>query len=166
MLLLNTQVVAACIILTPNQDLAFMLCVAWTAMNVMFSNIFVRYVDIRFRWLAALRWVAASGYVFEILVQTQLGGEVFACNSNSLEGGFLDLLQELFPKTSVFQKQVVTASFQAALPSCVLDASGMAGYYRAFSSIWVCFGALLAYLLVLHAMSYLGLCLSSKRGRR
>jgi hypothetical protein len=132
----------------------------------MFANIFVRYIDIRFKWLAALRWLAASGYVFEVAVQTQLGGEVFACSRQTLEGGFLDLLQQLFPNTPAFQKQLVTASFEAGIGSCVVDASGVAGYYRAYSSIWVCFGALLVYLLVLHGISYLGLCLASKRGRR
>jgi hypothetical protein len=40
---------------TPNQDLAFMVAIAWTAVNLLMSNFMVRYADMTQVWLSQLR---------------------------------------------------------------------------------------------------------------
>lgn len=42
----------------PNQDLAFMGAIAWTAINLLMSNFMVRFADINQGWFSQLRCVS------------------------------------------------------------------------------------------------------------
>lgn len=49
------QVLAFAAVVTPNQDTAFMVAIAWTAVNLLMSNFMVRYADMTQQWLSQLR---------------------------------------------------------------------------------------------------------------
>lgn len=49
------QVLTFTAVVMPNQDLAFMGAIAWTAVNLLMSNFMVRYVDIGVGWFSQLR---------------------------------------------------------------------------------------------------------------
>jgi hypothetical protein len=49
------QVLAFAAVVTPNQDVAFMLAIAWTAVNLLMSNFMVRYKDMTQSWFSQLR---------------------------------------------------------------------------------------------------------------
>lgn len=49
------QVLTFTAVVMPNQDLAFMGAIAWTAINLLMSNFMVRYQDIDQRWFSQLR---------------------------------------------------------------------------------------------------------------
>jgi hypothetical protein len=49
------QVLTLTAVVMPNEDLAFMGAIAWTAINLLLSNFMVRYVDMTNRWLSYLR---------------------------------------------------------------------------------------------------------------
>ncbi len=56
----------AAAVATPNQDTAFMVAIAWTAVNILMSNYLVRYADMRMPWLpAALRWFSVMAWTFQ-----------------------------------------------------------------------------------------------------
>ncbi|GFH20269.1 uncharacterized protein HaLaN_17361, partial [Haematococcus lacustris] len=45
-------------VLAPNQDMAFMIAIIWTAVNVMTSNFFILLSQMELRWLSHLRWLS------------------------------------------------------------------------------------------------------------
>lgn len=49
------QVLAFAAVVTPNQDVAFMLAIGWTAVNLLMSNFMVRYKDMTQVWFSQLR---------------------------------------------------------------------------------------------------------------
>jgi hypothetical protein len=49
------QVLTFTAVVAPNQDLAFMGAIAWTAINLLMSNFMVRYNDITQVWFSQLK---------------------------------------------------------------------------------------------------------------
>jgi hypothetical protein len=49
------QVLSFAAIVAPNQDMAFMGAISWTAVNMLMSNIMVRYSDMKNHWISYLR---------------------------------------------------------------------------------------------------------------
>ena len=49
------QVLTFTAVVMPNQDLAFMGAIAWTAINLLMSNFMVRYNDMKMGWFSQLR---------------------------------------------------------------------------------------------------------------
>jgi hypothetical protein len=41
--------------LAPSQDFAFMITIAWTALNLLVSNYFIRFADLTLYWISYLR---------------------------------------------------------------------------------------------------------------
>jgi len=56
LLLWLLQVLTLTAVLMPNQDLAFMIAIAWTAINLLMANFMYRYRDMTQVWLSQLRW--------------------------------------------------------------------------------------------------------------
>jgi hypothetical protein len=54
------QVLSFAAVVTPNQDMAFMIAIAWTAVNLLMSNFMVRYVDMTQQWLSQLKYVTIA----------------------------------------------------------------------------------------------------------
>eukprot|EP00798_Chlamydomonas_sp_ICE-L_P018330 gene18330-24792_t len=50
-------------LLAPNQDLAFMLAIMWTALNILMSNVLIRYTEIQATWLRVFRYISVTWYV-------------------------------------------------------------------------------------------------------
>jgi len=51
-------------------------------------------------------------------------------------------------------------------PSCVMDLEAVLDYFGIRSEIWVYGMALVLYLLVVHAMTFVGLCMLARKERR
>lgn len=49
------QVLSFTAVVMPNQDLAFMGAIAWTAINLLMSNFMVRFRDMDQQWLSQLK---------------------------------------------------------------------------------------------------------------
>ncbi len=49
------QVLYCAAILSPNQDVAFMVSIAWTAVNILLANYPLRLSEYTMRWVAPLR---------------------------------------------------------------------------------------------------------------
>jgi hypothetical protein len=68
------QVLHCCAILAPNQDVAFMLSIVWTAIQLFFSNYFIIFTEVEQQWITVLRWLSALFYAFEGLMTTEFQG--------------------------------------------------------------------------------------------
>lgn len=51
----HCQVLTLAAVVMPNQDLAFMAAIGWTAINLLMSNFMVRYKDFNQQWFSQLR---------------------------------------------------------------------------------------------------------------
>ncbi len=70
--------------LTPNQDMAFMLAILWTAVNLLMSNYFVTYSQIAYGWFSQLRYLSAVGFAFDGV--TQVGAWLTAAAAAAAAG--------------------------------------------------------------------------------
>jgi hypothetical protein len=55
----SLQVMFCAATLAPSQDFAFMITIAWTAVNLLVSNYFIRFIDLTLYWISYLRRAAA-----------------------------------------------------------------------------------------------------------
>ena len=73
------QVLHLAATVTPNQDAAFMLAIAFTAMNILLSNFFIPFEMIELSWVSWLRWLSAMGYTWNGLTKLEFQNRDFSC---------------------------------------------------------------------------------------
>jgi hypothetical protein len=85
--------------LCPNQDLAFMVAIAWTCLNLLLSGFFITFREMAFKWMTYLRYTSAMHFAFEGLLQVELGGRTFDCSQTLTVGEerLLGLVAGLMP---------------------------------------------------------------------
>lgn len=85
--------------LCPNQDLAFMVAIAWTCLNLLLSGFFITFQEMAFKWMTYLRYTSAMHFAFEGLLQVELGGRTFDCSQTLTVGEerLLGLVTGLMP---------------------------------------------------------------------
>ena len=64
---------------TPNQDMAFMVAIAFTALNMLMSNFFIPFEQIELNWVAWLRWLSAMGYAWNGVTKIEFQNRDFSC---------------------------------------------------------------------------------------
>lgn len=74
------QVLHFAAVVTHNQDTAFMLAIAFTAVNILLSNYFIPFSQVEFDWIAWLQYLSAMAYTFEGLVQLEFSDRTFDCS--------------------------------------------------------------------------------------
>jgi len=164
--LVAAQVIGFSAVVAPSQDAAFMMSVAWTAVNALASNYVVRMVDLSLPGLQFFRWLTAMGYAYSTMMQKEFEGVTFPC-ATSQGSSTTTLMQQLLPKTSILRTSAFTNIVDRPSASCILDPSALMDYFGVDNTpIWVNFTALAGYLLVLHVMTYLGLLLLARKERR
>jgi ABC-type multidrug transport system permease subunit len=65
---------------SPTQDAAFMVSIAWTALNLILSNFFISVRELSLSALAPLRYVSAMGFAYEGLLRAELHQRTFNCS--------------------------------------------------------------------------------------
>lgn len=68
------QVMHACAVIAPTQDMAFMYSIAWTTVQLLFNNFAITFKEITLPWLAYVKWVSAAYYAFEGLSVVEFEG--------------------------------------------------------------------------------------------
>jgi len=71
---------------SPSQDIAFMLSIAWTSLNLLACGYFQRFQAYRLRGLTFLRYLSAMNWAWEGLVAVELQGRVFGCGGGGDPG--------------------------------------------------------------------------------
>jgi len=163
--LIAVQVLHLAATLAPNQDIAFMLAIAWTAVNLLMSNFFIMYDQMTLSWLSQLRWVSAMGYAFDGLAQLELSGDMYNCSSGA-PGGVVQLLPQLLPNTTLLSSQLVTQQLQEPGQDCVADTDAVLQYLGHARPIGMTIGILLGYLGVLHVATLAALVYITRRAEQ
>jgi hypothetical protein len=155
--LIAMQVLHLASTLAPNQDLAFMISIAWTAVNLLMSNFFITYDQMGLNWLSQLRWLSAMGYSFDGLAQLELRGALYDC-SGGLPESVISLLPGLLPNTTLVTSPLVTGQLAQPGEGCVADTSAVLAFLGLSRPIASTAAILLGYLLVVHLATYAALC--------
>ncbi|KAG2494292.1 hypothetical protein HYH03_007645 [Edaphochlamys debaryana] len=77
--LIMVQIMAVGAVAMPTQDMAFMLAVAVVVLFIMLANFLVRWQQITWVWVAALRFVSPMFYGFGSLVENEFKDRAFNC---------------------------------------------------------------------------------------
>ncbi|KAG2499204.1 hypothetical protein HYH03_002785 [Edaphochlamys debaryana] len=162
-----SQVLYAAAIATPNQDAAFMVAIAWTAVNILMSNYLIIYPDMDQVWLSwGLRWFSAMAWTFQGFVGAELHGRDQSC-----AGGFgTDILSAL-PAYLPGNPALHPTNFLARLlanpgPDCRVDTSAVLSYFGMRLQFWQLTCIMLGYLAALHVITFVALKLTAGRERR
>ncbi|GAX73384.1 hypothetical protein CEUSTIGMA_g837.t1 [Chlamydomonas eustigma] len=164
--LIAVQVLHLAAALTPNQDTAFMLGIAWTAVNLLLSNFFISYDQMYFYGLSQLRWISATNFCFEGMAQVELLGGNFDC-SGGISSSEVTLLPKLLPNTTLVNSTAVQSAIESKQPGCVASVDSLLqdiGLLR--RSVGDNILALVCYLVILHGLTLIGLIWASKRAER
>ncbi|KAJ9517699.1 hypothetical protein QJQ45_003993 [Haematococcus lacustris] len=182
--LIAAQVLHFSAVLAPNQDMAFMIAIIWTAVNVMTSNFFILLSQMELRWLSHLRWLSAMNYGFGGLALEELRHALYDCSQarggvqllgpeGSGHAGIApDLalrLPQLLPTlTGVAKTLFNVAQSQLTIPQegCVIAGDAALQFFDITRPFRLTFGILLSYLAILHGLTFAALLLVAHNERR
>lgn len=163
--LIAVQVLHCCAILAPNQDVAFMLSIVWTAIQLLMSNFFITFTEVVFQWLTVLRWLSALYYAFEGLAITEFGGVSYKCDQG-LDQESISFLRTLLPKSRFLTMPIVVNGLSHPGADCVADADAVLNYYGFVRPFKYTFGILFSYLIIVHMITYGCMIIVARRERR
>ncbi|MEW5309515.1 MAG: hypothetical protein WDW38_001400 [Sanguina aurantia] len=108
--LLAAQVMYCAAVVTPNQDMAFLVGIGWTAVNILMSGFLVRFVEATYAWVPkAFRWFSALFYGLEALAALQFSGKTYNC-SEGFGTDVLSYLPAFLPNTTAVANGLVSVS--------------------------------------------------------
>ncbi|WIA12817.1 hypothetical protein OEZ85_006447 [Tetradesmus obliquus] len=165
MYLIAAQVLAFAAVVTPNQDVAFMLAIAWTAVNLLMSNFMVRYKDMTQVWFSQLRYISAMGYAFEGYAQAEFKGIKYSC-AGGLAPSITAYLPIFLPNTPILRGTLVTGQLANPGADCVVELGSILEYFELFRPLWMIVVILVGYLLFFHIVTYLGFLWLTKKEKR
>lgn len=165
LLLPAPQVLHCCAILAPNQDVAFMLSIVWTAIQLLMSNFFITFTEVVFQWLTVLRWLSALYYAFEGLAITEFGGVSYKCDGG-LDSESISFLRTLLPKSKFLNMPIVVNGLTHPGGDCEANADAVLGYYGFVRPFRYTFGILFSYLIITHLITYTCMIIVARRERR
>lgn len=172
--LISLQWMNFAVALTPNQDLAFAVSIAFTIMNILLSSIFLtspsQQSDSEARktgWIWNLRVLSALEWSFEGGMIAEFKDRVFACPlSGPLPLGpfniFPQILSSSNPILSVIKSGLMTPNNKGG---CVAQGNAILTYFSISGSAGSKLGVLFLYLFLLHVLTFVVLFLASKKAR-
>ncbi|KAI8464872.1 MAG: P-loop containing nucleoside triphosphate hydrolase protein [Monoraphidium minutum] len=165
MSLIASQVLHACAVFAPNQDVAFMMSILWTAIQLLLSGFFVNFPEVINQWLTYLRYVSATYYSFEAVTQIEFAGVNLSCRQGFSQTEMAFVLGA-FPNTSNSQKNQVNLFLGQPNPNCVMDTNSIIRYFQFGRPFWMSVVILLGYLGVCHLLTFGAMLVAARRERR
>jgi hypothetical protein len=151
---------------SPNQDVAFMVAIGWTALNLLLSNFFITFDQLTLKPFSQLRYLSAMGYAFEGLTRAELSGRTYNCSSG-MDPSRLTLIERLIPAAKgALDMPVVQQALRNPGENCELHADAVLGLYGMERGFGMLAGVLVGYLAALHLATFLSLVMLSRRERR
>uniref|UniRef100_A0A383VRM2 ABC transporter domain-containing protein n=1 Tax=Tetradesmus obliquus TaxID=3088 RepID=A0A383VRM2_TETOB len=165
LLLISVQVLHCCAIVAPNQDVAFMLSIVWTAIQLFFSNYFIMFSEVELYGITFLRWFSALCYAFEGIMVTEFGNMTYACDKG-LDSASLTMLKTMLPGNRFLNMPVVQRGLESPGADCIADTNAVLHYYGFDRTFGKTFGILLGYLTVCHVLTYMAMIFVARKERR
>lgn len=165
MSLIAVQVMHACAVLAPTQDMAFMYSIAWTAVQLLFNNFAITFKEIYLPWLEALKWLSAAYYAFEALSVVEFEGLRVSC-AGGMDIGNLGFLKELLPNMKLLRSRAAAAALERPSADCVLDAGPVLAYFDFGRGFAASAAILVCYWLLAHAATFAALKVVARKEKR
>ncbi|GBF96283.1 ABC transporter G family [Raphidocelis subcapitata] len=165
MYLIAAQVLHACAIVAPNQDVAFMLSILWTTIQLLLSGFFVNFHEVLLNWITGGRYLSATYFAFEALLVNEFRGAFLSC-ANGLSATEVNFLLGAFPNTPETQKNQMRTFMTRDDPNCVLDTKAVIEYFRFGRGFGASVAILGGYLAACHALTFGAMLLAARRERR
>eukprot|EP00775_Hariotina_reticulata_P006450 gene6450-6679_t len=168
--LIAAQVLHLAATTMPNQDLAFMMAIGWTCVQMVMSGFFIPYKEMRLQLLANLRFLSAMQYALEGLLQVELGGRLLPCPpADQMSSQGAAFLRQLLPAGAQLLapgplQHVLTDT--AGAKSCVMDGTAVVAYFGFGRSFGLTMAAMGAYLFGLHLLTFLAMVLMPRKNTR
>ncbi|GBF89466.1 hypothetical protein Rsub_02038 [Raphidocelis subcapitata] len=176
--LVAAQALHLAVLVAPHQDSAFMLSIGsgglglrgwgWCALQMVFSGFFVEFHSMRFPWLSQLRHLSALHFALDGSATVEFGGRSFPCD-DPMPSGAARLLSGLASASPAATGAAAAAAAAAAVGgpgACAVEGRLLLDYFGfGRRGVAGCLGALLAYLSVLHVLSFAALLALSRRRR-
>lgn len=159
------QVLHCCAVLAPNQDTAFMYSIAWSTVQLLMSNFFITFNDLRFKWLMFLRWFSALYYSFEALSIVEFGGGHFDC-SKGVDPASVTFLKQLMPNSKFLGLKAVTNALVNPGPDCVADTDALLEYYNFQRPFKITVAIMTGYYIITHVCTYCAMLSVARKERR
>lgn len=154
-----------CALLAPNQDTAFMFSIMWSTVQLLMSNFFITFKDLRFKWLMFLRWFSALYYSFEGLSRIEFGNAQFDCSAG-IDAAGVTFLKQLMPNSKFLNLSAVTNALVHPGPDCVADTNALLNYYEFQRPFRYTVAILFSYWIITHICTYCVMVLVARKERR
>jgi ATP-binding cassette subfamily G (WHITE) protein 2 len=166
--LVALQVLYFAAVVTPNQDMAFMIAIAFTAVNILLSNFFIPFDLIEFDWISWLKWVSAMGYTWNGITKIEFQNRNFTCSEGAgiLIPDLQGAINEGLPNLDRGQAAVFTNVVSDPDPDCVLNTNRLLDFFDIDTPFWTTMLILLGYLGILHLLTFAGLKLLAVRDKK
>ncbi|KAG1665475.1 hypothetical protein FOA52_007607 [Chlamydomonas sp. UWO 241] len=162
--LVASQVIQFASLITTTQDGAFMVAIAWTAINILLSNTLLRVSDMTMSFLWHLRYLSVIWYCVAGMLRAQFAGGVdYSCADGLASQQVVSVdIPMLLPNNQILRSPAVQRLITEPGPECAISGSSILEYFDATQPSWLLFTCLAAYLLIMHALSFVAL-LASRR---
>lgn len=153
--------------LAPNEDIAFMGSIIWTAINLLFSGFFVTITEMPFAGMHFLEYITAFFYGFEALMTIEFKGRTRSCRDGVIPNGMGPLLPVLFPDTTFvsYTAQLNSTSANGG-KECIVDPNAVLTYFGFTRPFGVSVAILAGYWLGLHVLTFIAMTIVARRERR
>ncbi len=111
------------------------------------------------------RWISACGYAFAAVIRNQFQDTAFSC-ADGLNPSLVKTMQQLMPSSALLRSSAVERMLLRPGDDCVMDMNAVTSYFGINQEVWVYALALVAYLMVVHAMTFVGLLMLARKERR
>ncbi|KAK9791189.1 hypothetical protein WJX73_005888 [Symbiochloris irregularis] len=159
--LISIQFLTFCVWITPNQDVAFALGVAYVSLCVLVTDFFINYSELKILPAKWVSWISFTRYALQGLARLQYDNTVFAEPGsiiNGLPGASIGSLSN----SGLNVASGVQAGFK---PTFISNGTQVLEYYEFSFSTGLSIGALVAFYVVFHLMSYVAMAYFNKKQR-
>jgi hypothetical protein len=154
-----------CAVIAPTQDVAFMISIAWTCIQLLFNNFFITFKEVSLGWLTSIKYASALYYAYEGLAVVEFNNVRLSC-SHGLDPAGATFLRELLPNTKLLRLRVVQNALERPGADCIADADAVLEYFSFARGFRSTLGVMAGYLFLAHIATYAAMVVVACRERR
>eukprot|EP00878_Enallax_costatus_P012559 GHUV01013117.1.p1 GENE.GHUV01013117.1~~GHUV01013117.1.p1 ORF type:complete len:585 (+),score=193.17 GHUV01013117.1:274-2028(+) len=175
--LIGMQAIYCCAVLASSQDLAFVLAIAFTALNLLVNPYMALFESYSLGWgFSWLRFFSPCNYAWQALIQVEFGGRGFDCNTGGSGLEAIGLYSQLLPRAPTSgpvtaqerQLNLITSNLDnlasfSTNRQCIASGNAVVEMYTAGLTFAQIVGILIGYLVLFMTATYLVVAKSAKK---
>lgn len=150
-------------LLMPSQDLAFVIAIAWTAVNMLLNNVVVSREKMMLPVVRGISYISAFSYALNALAMLELSEQVSDCN---IAPEVATRLPKFLPNAPMLASPTIQEGLREPIEGCEIRFSELLDYLDVQWTYGEHVGIMVAYLAAVHLITYLALLRLSRREKR